>query len=151
VPLYRGKCPLRKPIPSRRRRACAIPICSRYAHPRCHARLGTRLLGVALGYLGARVVLVNSALSLLPWGLAALAFGVVIRGRALALTAAATFGFSVSLAFMLFGYEGTYSTASRTLPFSVLGLFGAFCAMCLALGGHLVAHRRRAEPSRSTE
>lgn len=112
--------------------------------------MGAVLVGVTLGYLGARVVFVNSALSLIPWGLAALAIGVAILGRALALAAAAAFGFSVSLAFMLFGYAGEDSTLSRILPFSVLGLFGAFCAMCLALSAHLVSHPRRTRRPGST-
>ena len=104
--------------------------------------VGAALLGVILGWLGARVVFVNSALSLVPWGLAALAFGAAIRGRVLSLAAAAVFGFFVSLGFLLFGYEGTYSTLSRIVPFSILGLFGAFCAGCLALAAHLVVYRR---------
>jgi len=104
--------------------------------------LGAALLGVILGWLGARVVFVNSALSLVPWGLGALAFGAAIRWRVLALAAAAVFGFTVSLGFLLFGYEGTYSTLSRIAPFSILGLFGAFCAACLALAAHIVVYRR---------
>ena len=101
------------------------------------------LVGAALGVIGARYVLVGSGWSLLPWGLAALLVGVLAGSRRVAALDGAVFGFALAFVFMVAGYDGTASLASRLPFFAVRGLVGAGCAAALAVVGRLFASGRR--------
>jgi hypothetical protein len=93
------------------------------------------VLGVLLGLIGARYVFVNSGLSLVPWGLVSLGIGARAPSRSAAVGAAGLFGFALAVSFMAFSYDGNDGVGSVIIPFCLLGLVGAACAMALALVG----------------
>ncbi|MDX6278138.1 MAG: hypothetical protein QOJ72_2266 [Nocardioidaceae bacterium] len=97
--------------------------------------------GVVLGLVGARYVFVNSGLSLIPWGVASVLIGVVSTSRKHAIIDAGVFGFALAVSFMAFSYDGSNGVASVIVPFSLLGLVGAACAIVLALLGRVVRAR----------
>lgn len=95
------------------------------------------LLGLVLGVLGARYLIVGSWLNLVPWGIAGLAIGAwgtknesIVNGMC--------YGFILTFAFMIAGYSGTYSLISRFPFFAVLGVFGGVCGLMLGLLGYQV-------------
>jgi hypothetical protein len=92
-------------------------------------------VGSLLGFIGARILFVGSALSLLPWSIAGLAFGAWNSQRA-AMVNGAVYGFCLTFAFMIAGYGGSASLLSRLPFFGLLGLFGAFCGFTLGLFGY---------------
>jgi hypothetical protein len=100
--------------------------------------------GALLGFLGARVVLVGSGLSLIPWAIAGLVVGACCRSGREALAAGAVFGFGLAFTFMTTGYDGSAALHTRLLPFAVLGVVGAICGTALAAVGRRIAVRRRA-------
>lgn len=96
--------------------------------------------GCVLGVIGARVLFVGSALSLIPWALVGLSVGAMARsaGIAAAAAAGALYGFGLGFSFMIAGYSGSAALVSRLVPFSVFGAIGAVCGACLsALGARL--------------
>jgi hypothetical protein len=101
-------------------------------------------VGALLGYLGARVVLVGSGLSLIPWALAGLALGACCASRRLAAAAGGLFGFALAFTFMATGYDGSAPLHTRLIPFAVLGVVGAICGTALALLGRWLSRRRPA-------
>ncbi|MFL6106422.1 MAG: hypothetical protein ACJ72L_05625 [Marmoricola sp.] len=98
-------------------------------------------VGAVLGFLCARVVLVDSGLALVPWALAGTAVGVLVGGRRSAALAGAAYGFALAYVFMLASYDGNAALATRLLPFGVFGVFGAACGAVLALVGAGVSRR----------
>ena len=114
-----------------------------------HTRIAYLLLaalavGALLGVLGARVVLVGSGLSLIPWAIAGPALGVCCRSGRETVGAGAVFGFALAFTFMTTGYDGSAALHTRLLPFAALGLVGAICGAVLTAVGHRLAARRRA-------
>ncbi|MCQ9164205.1 hypothetical protein [Arthrobacter sp. STN4] len=99
-----------------------------------------------LGLIGARYIFVGSALSLVPWGLAALIIGLFSRTWATALSRSALFGFCLAGTFMLAGYQGTVPVTNHLIPFAIIGLVGALCAITGATFGHLVRTKLRGRP-----
>lgn len=100
------------------------------------------LLGVALGVIGSRYLLVGSALSLLPRGIVAGLIGYTSRSRHSTISAAASYGFALAVSFMIAGYQGHAPVTAHVLPFALLGLLGAACATLLALATHAIRTRR---------
>ncbi|RNM16930.1 hypothetical protein [Nocardioides pocheonensis] len=96
-------------------------------------------LGAVLGALCARVVLVGSGLSLVPWAVAGLASGACCRSRTMAAAVGALYGFALAFTFMTVGYDGAAPLHTRLLPFCLFGLVGAVCGSVLALAGRQVA------------
>lgn len=91
------------------------------------------LLGVLLGWAGARPLSGLAVGNLLLWGVATVALGMVEgspRQKAIRLGA---FGFAVGFAFMCWGYSGEPALTTRVVPFAFIGIFCAVCA--IALGG----------------
>lgn len=102
------------------------------------------LVGACLGVLDARVLFVNSALSLVPWSLAGLALGAVYAGDRWRIRAVgAAYGFALAYVFMLASYDGPSTVASKLLPFIPFGVFGAICGALLALLGSSIGARVR--------
>lgn len=99
--------------------------------------VATAAAGALLGFLCARVVLVNSGLALVPWALIGLAVGGLSAGRRDAAVAGAAYGFALAYVFMLASYDGSAALASRLAPFVVFGVFGAACGVGLGLLGRL--------------
>jgi len=105
-------------------------------------------LGLVLGAIVSKYLFVGSWLNLILWGVFGVGIGFYAGKLRAALVAGAIYGFVLSFSFMMAGYEGTMSRASRILPFSVLGLFGAICGVILAVIGYLAAKKfRKPEPA----
>ena len=90
--------------------------------------------GVVLGIVGARYLFVGSWMILLPWSLAGIALGwwgtkneAIVNG--------VSYGFILSIIFLIAGYSGRFSLFSRIPFFIVFGAFGAMCGMILGLAG----------------
>ncbi|WP_129545537.1 hypothetical protein [Arthrobacter dokdonensis] len=103
-------------------------------------------LGAILGLIGARYIFVGSSLSLIPWGLAALFVGYFSTTWATALGSSALFGFCLAGTFMLAGYQGTAPVTNDLIPFAIIGLVGALCAIAGATVGRLVRMKVGARP-----
>lgn len=89
-------------------------------------------IGITLGVAGARFILVGSWLNLLLWGVAGAGLGAWARSVRGAAVAGAVYGFGLTFAFMVAGYTGAASLASRLLPFAIIAAFGAACGGALA-------------------
>ena len=92
-------------------------------------------VGVVLGVVGARFLLVGSWLNLLPWGVAGAGLGAWATSVRAAAVAGAAYGFGLTFAFMIAGYTGSASLASRVFSFAIIGLVGAACGAVLAVLG----------------
>ena len=99
--------------------------------------------GLVLGFLGARVVLIGSGLSLVVWAVAGVALGLCCPTGRLAAAVGALFGFVLAFTFMVAGYDGAAPLVTRLAPFAVLGLVGAGCGAAAAWVGHVLRRRRR--------
>jgi hypothetical protein len=94
------------------------------------------IVGVVIGAAGPQYVFLGTY-SLIPWGLVAVALG-FWGNRREALKGGAVYGFSLSFAFLITGYNGNPSLVSRFPFFVILALFGAVCGLALsALGYYL--------------
>ena len=97
------------------------------------------ILGTILGASGPYYVLLGWY-SIVPWGVVALAIGFWCSKRQ-SLYAGALYGFCLCFSFMIAGYNGTASLASR-LPFFVLiGLFGGVCGIAVSVTGYFLKVR----------
>jgi len=83
--------------------------------------------------------------SLIPWGLIAVALGAWGNKRE-ALKSGAVYGFSLSFAFLVAGYNGTPSLVSRFPFFLILALFGAVCGLALSALGYYLKLRFEPPP-----
>jgi hypothetical protein len=106
---------------------------------------GGALIGLLLGFLGSHL-LVLGWLTLIPWGLAALAVGAVCRGPREAGIAGAAYGFVLGFSFTAFGYQGADPIVSKLPFFAALGLFSAVFGMAGGLIGQRLIARHRASP-----
>jgi hypothetical protein len=96
------------------------------------------VIGVVLGYLGAKVLFVNSGKSLVIWATVGLVIGYLCTTYLQAIVTGAIYGFALSFFFMVFGYNGSESLLSRLPFFALLGLFGAVCGLVLALSSFAI-------------
>jgi hypothetical protein len=108
--------------------------------------VGAAVLGVLLGWAGARPLSGLAVGNVVLWAVAVVVLGLVpgsARAKSIRL---GTFGFALGLAFMCFGYAGEAALVTRVLPFALIGVFCALCA--IALGGvvHLVLSATRSTP-----
>ncbi len=92
------------------------------------------LLGLILGILAARYVLVGSWFNLVPWGIAGVAIG-YFGTKNESVVNGVVYGFILVFVFMIEGYSGTHSLVSRLPFFAILGVFGAACGLGLGLVG----------------
>jgi hypothetical protein len=97
------------------------------------------IAGVVIGAAGPQYVFLGP-LSLIPWGLVALAFGLWGTKREV-IRSGAVYGFSLSFAFLVAGYNGTPSLVSRVPFFAILSLFGAVCGLALSASGYFLKLR----------
>ncbi len=91
------------------------------------------IVGALLGVLDARLV-VGSWMSLILWAVVGLMLGAWSKGARPAAVGCA-YGFMLSFVFLVAGYTGRSSLASRLPGFLVLAAFGGFCGTVLALLG----------------
>ena len=103
--------------------------------------LAAALVGIALGIIASRYLLVGSFLSLIPWGIAGLLIGLWCSSYREAILIGACYGFLLAFTFMLAGYQGSAPTLTRLPFFAALGLVGALCGLGLGLIG-CFAHQR---------
>ncbi len=102
------------------------------------------LVGALLGVLGARVLFVDSALSLVPWSVAGLVLGAVFAdSRRQTRGVGAAYGFALAYSFMIASYDGASAVAGKLLPFLPFGVFGAICGTLLAIVGASIGARVR--------
>ena len=93
------------------------------------------LVGIALGIIASRYLLVGSFLSLIPWGIAGLLFGFWCLTYPTAISTGAFYGFLLAFTFTLSGYQGSAPILSRLPFFAALGIVGAVCGIGLGLVG----------------
>lgn len=95
------------------------------------------LIGSIVGYFGGPVFV------LVIWAAIGLTIGAYSVSRRASILNGALFGFAVSYSFMISGYAGKDTLASRLIPFMVLGIFGALCGLTLGLLGNkfLIRHK----------
>ena len=87
-------------------------------------------VGAFLGFIGAKFLFVDSALSLIPWSIAGLTIGYSGSNRDSIINGAA-YGFTLAFVFMIIGYSGTASLMSRLPFFAILGFVGGICGLVL--------------------
>jgi hypothetical protein len=97
------------------------------------------ILGVIVGMSGQYYLFIGSY-SLIPWGLVGLAIGAWSSKRE-SISAGLLYGFCLAFSFMITGYNGTASLASRLPFFVLLGLFGAVCGLALSVTGYFLKVR----------
>jgi len=73
--------------------------------------------------------------SLIPWGAVGLIIGYRVKTMAESVLTGILYGFTLCFAFMIAGYTGSASLASRLPFFALIGAFGAVCGLALALAG----------------
>ncbi len=88
--------------------------------------------GIVLGYLGARHLFVGSWLIVVPWSVAGLIVG-WWGTRNESIVNGVVYGFVVSFTFLVAGYSGPFSLASRIPFFVVLSVFGGMGGTLLGL------------------
>jgi hypothetical protein len=89
--------------------------------------------GILLGVLSAHLLFGGTVLVLIPWAAVCAVIGGIVRPWPLAAIGSAVFGFSVSMTFLVGGYEGDASLASVLAVFAALALAGAAIAAAFAL------------------
>lgn len=89
-------------------------------------------VGLVLGSLAARVVLVGSGLSLVPWAVIGCLLGILAPSAREASRLGAAYGFSLTVAFMGFSYDGHAAVAAVAALDVGLALVGAVCGGLLA-------------------
>jgi hypothetical protein len=92
------------------------------------------IVGVVVGATGPAYAFLG-AYSLIPWGLIAVALG-LWGSRREVLKSGAIYGFSLSFAFLVSGYNGTRTLVSRFPFFAILALFGAVSGVALSAVGY---------------
>jgi hypothetical protein len=97
------------------------------------------ILGAILGSTGQYYVSLGWY-SVVPWGLVGLAIGFWCTKRQ-SLYAGGLYGFCLCFSFMIVGYNGTASLASRLPFFVVIGLFGAVCGIAVSVTGYFLRLR----------
>ncbi len=93
------------------------------------------LVGIVLGIISSRYLLVGSALSLIPWGIAGLLFGLWCLTNREAIPIGGLYGFLVAFTFMAAGYQGSAPIITRLPFFAILGIIGAICGIGLGVTG----------------
>ncbi len=100
------------------------------------------VIGILLGWLCARVVLVGNAWSLVPWAIIAIAIGFVAQTWPRALTFGAVYGSLLALSFLISGYQGTAPLTEVLIPFLGLGMIGLAFGVAFAAVGHVIGAAR---------
>ena len=98
------------------------------------------VVGLAIGTLYGQSH-AGPVLSLGTWGIAGLVFGAASARWKLSTAAGAVFGFTVSLFFLVAGYQGAKPIYSPLPFFVLLSVFGAACGAVLGALGWLVRKR----------
>jgi hypothetical protein len=102
------------------------------------------VLGVVLGWLGAKPLSFLGVGNVLIWAIGVVALGTrpgTAPGKVLRL---GLFGFVLGVSFMCFDYSGADALSTKLVPFAVIGLFCAACAVALGALVHVVLSMRAA-------
>jgi hypothetical protein len=97
--------------------------------------------GLVLGWAGARPLSGLAAGNILIWAVAVVTLGAITGtapGKALRL---GVFGFALGFAFMSFGYSGDAALTTKLVPFALIGVFCAVCAIALGALVHVIRSR----------
>jgi len=101
------------------------------------------LVGLGLGALSGRILFNGTVWNLIPWGIAALAIGVVARGWRTALLASACYGYLLVAAFLYVANAGNVALWQRILFAAALALIGPVCAIPLTAVARAISGRFR--------
>jgi len=105
--------------------------------------LAAVVISVVFGVLSSRYLLVGSALSLIPWGIAGVLLGLWCTQYRQATGLGALYGFLIAFTFMAAGYQGAAPILSRVPFFAILGLVGAVCGVGLGVIGAFLRRKLR--------
>lgn len=103
------------------------------------------LVGVALGWAGARPFAGLAVGNVVIWAIATVTLGMIDGSAPAKVFRLGAYGFTLGFAFMCFGYTGEAALTTRLVPFALIGLFCAVCAIGLGALVHVVrswAHGR---------
>ncbi len=103
--------------------------------------LAAAVLGVLSGFLGIHGLAFLGWVITLLWLAVTIVLGLAPGSRGQKAVRLATYGFATGMSFMCFGYEGDGALVTRLLPFAVIGIF---CALCALIVGALVHVASRA-------
>ncbi len=105
-------------------------------------------IGLVLGVLGAKVLFVGSGISLVLWAVIGMAIGYRSRSCRRSVSEGTAYGFVLAASFMVTGYDGTASVATRIPFFLALGVVGAIGGVVVAyIGARLHAPRTQTDRS----
>jgi hypothetical protein len=99
------------------------------------------LLGTFLGWAGARPLSVLAVGNVVLWGVATVALGMIDGTAPAKAVRLGVYGFALGFAFMCFGYTGEAALSTRLVPFALIGLFCAVCAIALGALVHVIRSR----------
>ena len=98
-----------------------------------------------MAYLSSRYLFVGSGLSLIPWAILAMTWGLISRDRTQARNLGAIYGFSLSFIFLLIDTSGN-SSPERLLFLLVvttsLAIFGGLCGAMLSVAAHRLSRKK---------
>jgi hypothetical protein len=103
-----------------------------------HLVIAAAALGVLLGWAGALPLSILAVGNLVVWGLAAAALGMIDGTDPATALRLGVFGFTLGFAFMCFDYTGDSPLATRVVPFAIIGVFCAGCAIAMGLAARLL-------------
>jgi hypothetical protein len=99
------------------------------------------LVGIVFGIISSRYLFVSSALSLVPWGIAGVLFGLWCPAYKEAIFSGIAYGFPLAFTFMAAGYQGLDPILGKLPFFALLGLVGAACGTGLAVIGSFLRRK----------
>ena len=98
------------------------------------ALIGVALVGVVFGVLANHSILLGSWLNLIVWAVVGLLLGFFIEQKRFVNGVGISYGFFLTLAFLISGFQGTADKIpSFALISFVLSILGAFCGWVLVL------------------
>jgi len=110
----------------------------RPVRPSTHLVIAAAALGVLLGWAGARPLSILAVGNVVVWGLAAAALGLVGGTAPATALRLGVFGFTLGFAFMCFDYTGDSPLTTRVVPFAIIGVFCAVCAIAMGLAARIL-------------
>ena len=100
------------------------------------------LVATIMSYLSSRYIFVGSGLSLLPWGMIAIAWGASSADKRLALRRGALYGFCQSFIFLWIDKRGMLSIGQFLVLSVIITSLSLLAAGCAWLGAFLGWHIR---------
>ncbi|HSX00478.1 MAG TPA: hypothetical protein VLH38_05570 [Patescibacteria group bacterium] len=102
------------------------------------------IIAAAMSYVSSRYLFVGSGLSLIPWGVIAISFGLVSKDKLLASQRGLIYGFSQSFIFLWIDKSGTITIAqflALVVIITLLSLVAGGCGWAAASVGWLLRNK----------